>query len=476
MERLDKRVAGSLTRFYVVALCVVAVLTVSGLFLIRRTISNLNHDSRVVNVAGRQRMLSQRLTKVAILQIHHIPHRDSVGFESLLMLWKSSHESLANKKLYVGNDYVSWKSPPLDSMFQELTPIFDGMYQNFVRIGNSAVPVGQKQLALDSILRAEPLFLARMNQIVFQFDKESFQRLENLERIEWILDIMTILVLLAEGLLIFRPVVNTTRRVVGMLSESENALQQSIQKLKAANQQLLEAQNELLRVEEEKYQLQLAEDRIRAAALIEGQEEERKRFALELHDGIGQMLTGLKLHAEKLKSVQFHDEKHQRRFDQLVALIRDIIQTTRQVSFNLMPSVLNDFGLAPALKLLCEQTAESSGIDIAFDGEPHLRPDISRTMETGLYRIAQEALNNAVKHASANRIRIKLEELNNRIILEISDDGKGFAVGSLKTDTGPFQNRNGMENIRTRTQLLNGEIDIISRADLGTRIIVCVDV
>ncbi|MCU7375112.1 hypothetical protein PEC18_30915 [Paucibacter sp. O1-1] len=143
-------------------------------------------------------------------------------------------------------------------MFRDLAPVFDRIYQNFLLINADTVSLGDKQNALSEILANEPLFLAKMDKIVFQFDKESFERLENLERIEWIPDLMTILVLIAEGLLIFRPVVNTTRRVVRMLTESEDALQLSNQMLKEANYQLLEAQKELLRVEEEKYQLQLA--------------------------------------------------------------------------------------------------------------------------------------------------------------------------------------------------------------------------
>lgn len=474
MERLDKRVAGSLTRFYVVALCVVALLTVSGLFLIRRTIRNLNHDSRVVNVAGRQRMLSQRLTKLALLKINGIAHKDSASLGSLLTLWKDSHEDLVSRRLPVEQGFATWKSQPLDTMFSELAPVFDHIYDNLRIVDSDSSTEAARQQAMAEVLAYEAQFLARMNRIVFQFDKESFERLENLERIEWILDLMTILVLVAEGLLIFRPVVNTTRRVVRMLTESEDALQLSNRKLKDANIQLLETQKELLRLEEEKYELQLAEDRVRAGALIEGQEEERKRFALELHDGIGQMLTGLKLHAEKLKAVQFHDEKHQKRFDQLVALIQDIIQTTRQISFNLMPSVLSDFGLASALRLLCQQTADLSGIKVVFEGDTGERIPMARPMEIGLYRIAQEALNNAVKHANADQIKIKLEQKKNHIILEIADDGKGFLISNLKSE-GRFLTRNGMENIRTRTQLLHGEIEIISKVDSGTRVVVQVD-
>lgn len=475
MEKIDKRVAGSLTRFYVVALIMVALLTLSGLFLVRKTIKSLIYDGRVVNVAGRQRMLSQRLTKLALLKTEDIEHKDSANFDSLLYIWKDSHEQLAKRKLIIGRDTVVWKNGPLDKMFSNLNPVFYEIYQSFIQINNPKVTSDGKKKALTFILESEPVFLSKMNEIVFQFDKESFGRLKNLEKIEWILDFMTISVLIAEGLLIFRPVVNTTRRAISLLAESQEALLESNANLEITNQQLVAAQKEILLIEEEKYQLQLAEDRIRAAALIEGQEEERKRFARELHDGIGQMLTGLKLHAEKLRQVQFEDEKQRKRFDQLVRLIQDTIQTTRQISFNLMPSVLHDFGLNAALQLLCEQTSDSSGLNIRFEGKQE-RILLNEPMETGLYRIAQEALNNAVKHAHADHIMIKLEQNKNRIILEIEDDGKGFLVGNLKNSDRAFISRNGIENIRTRTQLLNGEMNITSKLNGGTKLVIQVEI
>ena len=131
-------------------------------------------------------------------------------------------------------------------------------------------------------------------------------------------------------------------------------------------------------------------------------------------------------------------------------------------------------GLASALKLLCQQAADLSGIQILFEGDTGERIPMSRPMEIGLYRIAQEALNNAVKHANADQIKIKLEQNKNRIVLEIADDGKGFLISNLKSE-GQFLTRNGMENIRTRTRLLNGEIEITSKVDSGTRLVVQVD-
>jgi signal transduction histidine kinase len=475
MEKIDKRVAGSLTRFYVVALIVVGLLTMSGLYLIRKTISSLTYDGRVVNVAGRQRMLSQRLTKLAVLKIQGIPHSDAARYDSLLNVWKNSQMQLAGRTLRVDGDVVVWKSARLELMFEQLKPVFDQIYLGFTLINNPDSTPDAKEQALAQILKNEPVFLEKMNEIVFQFDKESYERLKNLERIEWIIDIMTILVLLAEGLLIFRPVVNTTRRVVRMLTESEEALKLSNQKLNETNRQLTLAQTDLIRVEEEKYQLQRAEERVRTAGLIEGQEEERKRFARELHDGIGQMLTGLKLNAEKLKQTQFQDEKQRQRLDHLVTMIQDTIQTTRQVSYNLMPSVLSDFGLRAALVLLCEQTSEASGKNVTFEGNRDTRILMHSAMEIGLYRIAQEGLNNALKHAASNNIWIKLEQNKNHLILEIGDDGKGFLIRNLKNDVSPGLNQNGIENIRVRTQLLNGNLEIISKIDSGTRLIITVD-
>ena len=475
MEKLESQVADRLTRYYIVALTLVAILTVSGLFLIRRTINNLNHDSRVVNVAGRQRMLSQRLTKLAILHTEGISTVDSVKIDSLLSIWKISHEQLLRGRIKMESEFVVLKSDSIKEMYRKLEPVFQTMYQNLVLVSREGVSDSDKKKALQIILATEPVFLNQMEAIVFQFDSESYGRIRILEQIEWILDVLTLLVLLAEGILIFRPVVNTTRRVVRLLAESEDAIKMANDKLKITNSRLLRAQNDLIRSEEEKYQLQLSENRVRTSALIEGQEEERKRFALELHDGIGQMLTGLKLHAEKLKQVQFADEKQRLRFDKLVSLIQDTIQTTRQVSFNLMPSVLSDFGLNAALRVLCEQTADLSGIRIEFEGDNE-RIKLNAKMEIGLYRIAQEGLNNAVKHSGSDNIKIKLEQKMNRILLEIEDDGKGFLISNLKNKNGSFLTRNGIDNIRTRTQLLNGEMKIISKVDKGTRLVINIPV
>lgn len=486
-KQVDQQVARRLTRFYIVALTVIAVLSLSGLLFIRRTISTHYDDSRIVNVAGRQRMLSQRLTKLALLRTEGLPSADTVAFDSLLHSWSQSHIQLRNGTLRMEKVYTVRKSARLDSMFARIEPVFQSIYTGFTRINDPQTAVADKKGALDVILENEFSYLQQMNDIVFQVDTESFGRVKSLERIEWWLTLATLLTLLIEGLFIFRPVVNHTRQVVGRLARSESALKvannhlemvnralaATNQNLAASNRKVIDTQQELLRTIEEKYQLQLAEDNVRSAALLEGQEDERRRFARELHDGIGQMLTGLKLHAEKLKSGQFTDEKQRLRLAELCDLIADTIQTTRQVSYNLMPSTLGDFGLGATLQLLAEQTTRSVGVNVVFTG-PRDSQRLNPSTEIGLYRIAQEALHNAVKYAGAQTIRITLKQDSYKLSLLIGDDGRGFTLRPAPTNPKIMPTTNGLDNMRTRARLLNGELTITSKLKKGTKVDVCV--
>jgi signal transduction histidine kinase len=478
MEELDRQVARRLTRFYVMALTVIAVLTLSGLLFIKRTISNHYDDSRVVNVAGRQRMLSQRLTKLALVRITRTPSADKAPFDSLLHTWSQSHTQLQQGMLQMEKTYSVRKSKQLEEMFAKLEPTFQSIYNSFVLIDSPTATPEQKQTALQIILRDEATFLDQMNRIVFQFDEESFYRVTQLERVEWILTVATLLTILLEALLVFRPVVNHTKEVIHRLTQSDESLRLANKHLEvanldleAANNQLKITQQKLVRATEEKYQLKMAEETVRSAALLEGQEEERRRFARELHDGIGQMLTGLKLHAEKLKMGPFAEEKQKQRFFELCDLIYDTIQSTRQISHNLMPSVLGDFGLEATLQLLAEQTARSSGIEVVFEGSDTAN-NLSAAQEIGLYRIAQEAINNAIKHANAQTIQLRLTQEGRKITLLVEDDGKGFVVKTVHKDELRPPSIKGIENMRTRARLLNGDITIISKLKKGTKVMV----
>jgi len=468
MLPLDRRVARRLTRFYVLALTVIALLAISGLLYVRQTIRNQYDDGRVLNVAGRQRMLSQRLTKLALLRLEGIPAADTASFGSLLRVWSRTHLQLRDGALEMEKIYSVRKSPELDRMFAAIDPVFRSIYDGLSRINDSRVPTANKRTALAAVLGAEPAYLNQMNDIVFRFDAENVVRVRQLEEVETLLAAATLLTLLLEGLFIFRPTVRYIRGVVWRLTDSERALQEANARLETTNQQLRLTREELVQATEEKFRLQRAEDTIRSAALLEGQEEERRRFARELHDGLGQMLTGLNLHAEKLKNVPLPDEKSQRRFRELSELSQELIQTTRQISHNLMPSVLGDFGLGAALQLLAEQSERSSGLAITVERTgPEAR--LPAATEIGLYRIAQEALNNALRHAKAQTIRIRLHQEPAQVSLTVEDDGKGFSPKAVEKRPGKL-GAGGLENMRTRARLLQGELNLRSARRKGTRI------
>lgn len=471
MNPLDRQVSQRLTQYYVLALSLVAILTVSGLFLVKRTLRGLDDDGRVVNVAGRQRMLSQRLTKLAVLRTQEIAHADLGNFGKLLDLWRESQEQLREGMLKMEKAYTVRKSPLLDRMFTKLQPVFESMHDNLKIIDSEKVSADMKKEALRVILEKEPLFLQQMDAIVFRFDAESLARVQYLERVEWLLALATLSVLFLEGLFVFRPVVNYAKRVVRQLTESEGELKYINGRLEETNRELVKTQEKLVRATEEKYELKLAEEAVRSAALLEGQEEERKRFARELHDGIGQMLTGLKLHVEKIRQMPTADEKQRQRVEDLRHLLQETIQNTREVAFNLMPAVLGDFGLVAALKLLAEQTARSSGIEVVFKGtEKPAR--LAPVQEIGLYRIAQEGLNNAVKYSEAMRIEVVFKRSVSEICLSVQDNGKGFKVSEVPKRETYSLAHNGLSNMRTRARLLHGTLKITSRINKGSTVVV----
>ncbi|RAW01008.1 response regulator [Pseudochryseolinea flava] len=195
----------------------------------------------------------------------------------------------------------------------------------------------------------------------------------------------------------------------------------------------------------------------RMAALFEGQEKERIRIAKDLHDGLGQMLNAIKM------SVNLNGEKD-RRTEELSKLIDEAIQESVRISENLLPSKLRDFDLATCLRSLCTQMRNSVNLQISFEslGAPQ---EIDQTQKINFYRIAQEALNNAVKHARARSIMVQLNEESDVIQLSVEDDGQGLG-------TAQQVRRNGLVNMRERAEIMGGTLIIESDENRGTLIIV----
>ena len=224
------------------------------------------------------------------------------------------------------------------------------------------------------------------------------------------------------------------------------------------------AQAELERSHDELRQLSIA--------LETAQEEERKRIARELHDDLGQHLTVLKMDMSSVKA-KLRDTQTNAAVDagviedieRMDGLLNHTVQSIRRISADLRPLLLDDLGLVTALEALVNQVSRSSNIHCSLRLDPH-RLLIDQSLATPLYRIAQEALNNVVKHAQATEATITLHrDATNSLVLEVRDNGKGFV---------PWKSRKavsfGLIGMRERVYALRGEILIESRPGGGTTI------
>lgn len=203
-------------------------------------------------------------------------------------------------------------------------------------------------------------------------------------------------------------------------------------------------------------------------SVIDGEEMERQRLSRELHDGIGQLLIAIKLRLEGLLYQDVKDIKNS--IQELKKYFDQIIDEVRRISNNLMPSVLEAFGLAIAFRNLFTDTEELSGLRIHFEAKGDF-DNLDKKVKTYIYRLTQEALSNIVKHAEAREVWVKLNREGELLSLMISDNGKGFSPENAGKVGG-----NGIHNMRERVSLLDGRIEIRSEARQGTTIKVTIPI
>ena len=239
----------------------------------------------------------------------------------------------------------------------------------------------------------------------------------------------------------------TTRDEIGALTESFNLMARQIKEKTTELQQ-------------ERFG--------RMQSVIDGEEMERQRLSRELHDGIGQLLIAIKL---RLESLLYQDGKDIRNsIPELKKYFDQIIDEVRRISNNLMPSVLEVFGLAIAFRNLFSETEEHSGLQIHYIATGSY-DDLDKKIKTYIYRLTQEALNNIVKHAAARDVWVNLTRKEEELTLVVRDNGRGFSVEEAWQSGG-----NGMHNMRERASLLQGQIEIRSAPGKGTTITVHVPI
>jgi signal transduction histidine kinase len=199
----------------------------------------------------------------------------------------------------------------------------------------------------------------------------------------------------------------------------------------------------------------------RVSLLIDGQEMERQRLSRDLHDSLGQSLLAVKIKLEQAKNA--NPEKNQQIIHETQELLKSTIQEIRNITNNLMPPVLEAFGIEQGLMNLCKDTEANTELKIDFTCET-LPASFDQRKQIYLYRIAQEAINNITKHSMADKATIQISACENCISLNIEDNGKGFDISK------PGSKGNGITNIRERVQLLKGECHFYSSPGKGTQI------
>jgi len=206
--------------------------------------------------------------------------------------------------------------------------------------------------------------------------------------------------------------------------------------------------------------------------LREVEETERHAISRELHDRIGQELSTLTLWFGKLAARLTHESPSavQKQLQDMQGLLKSTLGNVRDVMAELRPPVLDDYGLHAALRQLATAFAKHSGISAELIGVD-LQPRLPSVVETALFRISQEALNNIAKHAQAKKVEISLSEASERVVLDIADDGVGFDASETRQDGQHW----GMITMRERAEAVGITFRLESAPGAGTRIVLEVE-
>lgn len=210
--------------------------------------------------------------------------------------------------------------------------------------------------------------------------------------------------------------------------------------------------------------LQMKKDQqvIAFKSMMEGEEKERSRLAKDLHDGLGGLLSSVKLHFSNIGSGNEMLQQSED-FKKAVELLDTTSSEARKISHNLMPGALVKFGLVEALQDFCNNISSSNSLKIDFQSFG-IEKRLPEAIEIMIYRIVQELINNTVKHADANEAIVQLMGSEKKLHLTVEDNGKGFDPDKLKNPGA------GINNIRSRVEFLNGILDFDSELGVGTTV------
>jgi signal transduction histidine kinase len=201
-------------------------------------------------------------------------------------------------------------------------------------------------------------------------------------------------------------------------------------------------------------------------AIIQTEENERKRFAKDLHDGLGPLLSTVKMSVSTLSEME-QDEGRNEILRNTDYVINEAIKSIKEISNNLSPHMLKNFGLASAIKNFTNRIVGSKVPNFLFESNLYGKR-FNDEIEVILYRVVCELINNTIKHANAKNIEIHLNQQDKTILLTYSDDGMGFDTSEVLHGSAKGM---GYSNMMSRIRSIKGTIEVESHPETGTRAI-----
>lgn len=595
MKKSNQEVAEKITfknlrRWYLFALWTIAITIILSQLLIQYNLKQQLSDSKIINISGKQRMLSQRITKEVLILNFVSDTSQKKGISHLrnvLSLWITNQNALEN-----GSDSLAFpkeKSEELSKLYREIKPSFNTIVESvnaFISNLEQKKSYSENQNLVQKILKNEGSFLSKMNEIVSQYDKEAHEKVTEQRKTEYWIFGFTLLVLLLEFIFIFKPTNKKIEKLIAkLLSSEKKALklaydteiiseikENSVKELKSLNyamentllycriapdgsiihigekfakllnytkfssnkifsrvlttdekeqlnvdriifekqrsgwqgeiniinregqniwldlsmvpvtikkeeSELLivcfniterkKAQREVERLNIENSTEKINQQKIISSKIVENQENEQNRIAKEIHDGIGQMLTGLKF---SLESINLDDkEKSAQKIEYLKKLSLDIIKGVRTATFNLMPPELSDHGIVSSIAKLTQELSKLTGKEILFYNKTDFNQRLDSLIEINIYRLTQEAINNAIKYAESSHIIVQLSHSETLLSVIVDDNGKGFDMASVDKKRNS-ESGMGLLFMKERIQYINGRVFFNSIPGEGTRI------
>ncbi len=403
-----------LTLRYVIGLSALAALAIVGQVVMQSAMTGQVNDSRAVNLAGRQRMLSQRLCALALAAPMGGPERVT-ELHRVADEWERMQARLRQGDAWLGTHEAETHAS-VDLLYAEIAPHMVSMLEAARTIDGE-----HDAAALQTLLREQEPFLAGMDKIVFAYDEAAQARVQALRRSELTLFGCTLVVLLLEGLFVFRP---------GALNIRKH----------------------------------LAERKKMEEALIDNSDREQRRLGQDLHDGLCQDLVGM---AFLLKAMEREvPPEVTARIAEVARLLDEGLGQARGLARGLYPLDVEVNGLVSGLRELARRTKATFGVECVFSttAPPGDEPETPAAQHG--YRIAQEAVANALKHAKAKRIEITLSNGATGTTIVVEDDGIG-----LPAEGAPVTAGMGLHMMAYRARMMGASLRFQRASAGGTRVV-----